>query len=129
MDFRPNGASVFLLFVCCVGSVCAGVVNGLLGTGGGILLAFMFAFVLRCTGSTAGDNLVSSMAVILPVSVISLATYETGYVQSVPELLNITVPSALGGLAGAFLSTRIKPVLLEKIFAALVIYAGVTMLR
>ena len=129
MDVKVLKHNIFLTLLCLIGATCAGVVNGLLGTGGGIILTFLFAYVFKEYGHSAKDNLVSAMAIILPVSVFSLTTYEAGYITSVHDLFAVVVPSATGGLAGAWLSCRVKPVVLEKIFALIVIYAGITMLR
>lgn len=128
MESKLHPHSLFLIILCSVGALIAGVVNGLLGTGGGIVLSFLFAYVFRGIPHNSGDNFVSAMAVILPVSVLSLTTYESGYVTSVRDLLAVVIPSAAGGLAGAWLSCRIRPVVLEKIFALLVIYAGFNMI-
>ena len=116
--FRP-----YILYVSV--SFAAGCVNGLLGTGGGILLTYMFSYL--CIGNVK-DSLASAMAVILPVSAVSLFTYEGGYFSGALHFFATAVPAALGGIAGAVLSDKVSADLLNKIFAILVIYAGVTMI-
>ena len=128
MEAKAIKYQVFLIVLCSATAVFAGVINGLLGTGGGIILTFLFSYVFKSYGHSAKDNLVSAMAVVLPVSVFSLTTYEAGYLSSTSDLLAVVIPSAVGGLAGAWLSNRLKPVILEKIFALIVIYAGITMI-
>ena len=128
MESKLLARCLLLLLLCSTGAFCAGIVNGLLGTGGGIILTFLFAFVFKGTLYDHRDCLVSAMAVILPVSVLSLTTYEAGYITTVTDLLAVVIPSSLGGLAGAWLSRRLRPVILEKIFAVLVIYAGINMI-
>ena len=128
MESKLLPRCLFLIILCSVCALAAGIVNGLLGTGGGIILTFLFAYVFKGTSHDASDCLVSAMAVILPVSVLSLTTYEAGYITTVTDLLAVVIPSSLGGLAGAWLSRRLRPVILEKIFAVLVIYAGINMI-
>lgn len=117
-----------LLCVMLAGAISGGFINGLLGTGGGIVMTYMYSFLLRGRNASPKDVFVSAMATILPISLLSLGSYSSEYLRDVSRLVAIAVPSALGGLGGAYLSTRVSSVLLERIFALLVIYAGIKML-
>lgn len=108
------------------GSVFAGVINGLLGTGAGIVLTFIFTYI--CGNYSPKDSLVSAMAAVVPISLFSLFSYRELGVLNAGLLLSVALPAALGGLAGAYIGTRVKAVLLQKIFAVLVIWAGVKMI-
>ena len=109
-------------------SLAGGAVNGLLGTGGGIIFAYLFKYIEKRGRAHEGTAFPSAMAVILPISLISLTTYDTFAGFDLPFILKLAVPSAVGGLAGAYLSSRVKPIFLERLFAILVISAGIKML-
>ncbi len=131
--FPHNEASFFmkkvlfpLLLICA--SVAGGAVNGLLGTGGGIIFAYFFKYLEKRGQAPEGTAFPSTMAVILPISLLSFTTYESAVGFDVPFILKLAIPSAIGGLIGAYLSSKVKPVFLERLFAILVIYAGIKML-
>ena len=109
-------------------SLAGGVVNGLLGTGGGIIFAYFFKYLERRGQASAGDAFASAMAVTVPISLVSFFTYGTAASLEPLFILQLALPSAVGGLTGAYLSTKVRPVVLEKVFAALVIYAGAKMI-
>lgn len=106
-------------------ALSAGVVNGLLGTGGGIILTYLYRKILT---DDPKAPYFSAMLSILPISFISLFTYDSPYLRDTNLLVSLMFPSALGGIAGALLSERAKARFLEKLFAAVVIFAGVRML-
>lgn len=69
------------------------------------------------------------MTVVLPVSAISGAFYWLGGIRPSPTLLlALILPAAAGGVLGAKLLTRIPNHMLKKIFAAVVVIAGIRML-
>ncbi len=104
----------------------AGLCNGLLGSGGGIVL--FFALSLLGYGN-AKDRFAMNVAVICAISTVSCFLYwRQGHVN-LPELTPYILPAAAGGIAGALLVDRINTVWLKRIFAVLVIYAGWRMLR
>ena len=108
-------------------SLVGGAVNGLLGTGGGIIFAYLFKYIEKRGRAQAGTAFPSAMAIILPISLLSFTTYDVAAGLDLPFILKLTVPSAAGGLIGAYLSAKANPVFLEKLFAVLVIYAGIKM--
>ena len=71
MALKSKSGRFFPLMICAFVSLAAGCVNGLLGTGGGILLTYMFAFL---SVGDVKDNLANAMAVIITVSAVSLFT-------------------------------------------------------
>ena len=125
---------------CALVGVGAGLLNGLLGAAGGILLV---AVLPRITPPSAlyppalplgtyherRDLLATALAVMLPVSAVSGVFYWLGGIRPSPFLLlSLTLPAILGGLLGAKLLGRIPNHLLKRIFAAVVVIAGMRML-
>ena len=68
------GRKVLSLTVITLGSVAAGVVNGVLGTGGGIILVFALNRALKSSANGSREVFHTTMAAILPISIISLFT-------------------------------------------------------
>ena len=89
------------------------------------MLAYLFAHLKI---GDEKDVLACAMAVILPVSLISLFTYSSGYFDSFTHFLATAIPAGIGGLAGAYLSDKVSAVFIRKLFAAVVIYAGANMI-
>ena len=125
---------------CALVGLSAGLLNGLLGAAGGILLV---ATLPRLTPPAAlypsahplgedherRDILAIALSVMLPVSAVSGIFYWVGGIRPSPTLLlSLVVPAALGGLVGARLLGRLPDRLLRKIFAAVVVIAGLRML-
>lgn len=128
MDVKHKKRPYSSVILTVVVSLAAGGVNGIIGTGGGIVLTYLFTYLSQNSNEDAKDHLASAMAVILPVSCVSLFTYEWGYFESLTHFFATAVPAAAGGLIGAFLSDKVKTEFLSKLFAVLVIYAGITMI-
>lgn len=118
---RPSN----VLNITIAAALAAGMVNGVLGTGGGIVLAYLFAYLKV---GDEKDVLACSMAVILPVSLVSLLTYKSGYFENFTHFLATAVPAGIGGLLGAYLSDKSSPIFLRRLFAVIVIYAGANMI-
>ncbi len=122
----PYNSSTKKLLAIAVG-LGAGIINGLLGTGGGILI--IFASSLLFPSLSKKDIFATSIASILPMSVVSAASYLQNGSFELKDCLIYILPAAVGGIAGAILLDKIKIPLLKKIFAAMVIWAGITMVR
>lgn len=125
---------------CALLGLGAGLLNGLLGAAGGILLVVLSPRVTppatlyppaRPLGDfhERRDILATALAVMLPVSAVSGMFYWLGGIRPSPTLLlSLVLPAAAGGLLGAKLLARIPNDLLKKIFAAVVVIAGIRML-
>lgn len=110
----------------CLGGAAAGFINGLLGTGGGIVIIYLLGVMYK--DSDPRDNFATAIAAILPMSVVSAGIYLTSGSFSLSDVSLYILPAIAGGIAGALLLCKIKVNLLKKIFACVVIYAGVNML-
>ena len=126
--------------LCALTGLGAGLLNGLLGAAGGILLV---ALLPRITPPAAlypparplgdfherRDVLATALTVMLPVSAVSGLFYWLGGIRPSPTLLlALILPAALGGLLGAKLLAVIPNHLLKRLFAAVVVVAGIRML-
>lgn len=126
--------------LCALMGLGAGLLNGLLGAAGGILLVALLPRVtppvtLYPPACPLGDLherrdvLATALAVMLPVSAVSGMFYWLGGIRPSPTiLLSLILPAAAGGLLGAKLLAKIPNDLLKKIFAAVVVIAGLRML-
>ena len=107
----------------------AGVLNGLFGTGGGIFIVFLFSRIYaKSKEYDKKDCFSMTVAVTLVFSAVSLFGYLKNGSMDTEQLTPIFLPAFLGGIAGAFLLDKINVRILRKIFAGLVIYAGVLLI-
>ena len=104
--------------------ILIGVVNGLLGAGGGMLAVPL----LKKCGLDQTQAHINAVAVILPVCVVSAVLYlykgNVTFLDAWPF-----IPSGiLGSLLGTAIIKRISPLYLKRIFAVLMIYSGVRLI-
>ena len=104
----------------------AGVANGLLGAGGGILVVFGLSGLMK--EYEPGDLYASALCVMLPVSVVSCIRYALGGNLSTEGFDVYVLPAILGGLLGGILLGRLKGTFLKKLFGGLVIYSGILLM-
>ena len=109
-------------FTCGLAGLCAGMVTGLFGAGGGMVLVPLLSSL---TDLDEQEIFPASLSVILPVCLVSLGvTAVTGtipWVQALPHL----VGSALGGSAAGFLGSRIPAKWLHRLLGLLILWGGV----
>lgn len=106
----------------------AGLVNGLLGAGGGIIAVWGLGRMLRRRGASGRDVFANALAVMLPLSLVSLFGYGSGGTVDYRELGTLVLPAIVGGLCGALVLDRIRVDWLKLIFSAVVVYSGLNML-
>ena len=107
----------------------AGVANGLLGAGGGILIVFGLSPLLSGGNEDGRDVFANALCVMLPVSLISLIGYAAaGRIPTEAQLTPILIPCIAGGAAGALLLHRVNTSYLQKLFALIVIWSGAAMI-
>lgn len=106
----------------------AGFVNGLLGAGGGIIMVYAFSAVYDKDDNGVKDAFASTVAAILPISVVSALTYTFNGAVELSLLPRYIIPAAAGGLLGARLMGSISALWLKRIFALTVIYAGISLI-
>lgn len=103
----------------------AGITNGLLGTGGGIIAVSL----LKKDGLTQKQAQANAIAVILPITVLSTLFYICrGYVD-----IRTALPYVPGGIVGAVFGTKLLNKIsnkhLKKIFACFILWAGIRLLK
>ncbi len=105
--------------------VAAGLVNGLLGVGGGTVLVPALTLVHGVDDHEAHGT---ALATILPTSVVSSLIYARGGFVD----LGLAGRIALGGAVGAFLGAKLLPRLpestLRRVFSVFLILAGLQLL-
>ena len=105
----------------------AGIVNGLIGTGGGVIIVFLLRYLYKGRGYDTRDVFAGAICCILPFTVFSAACYVYAQGEILKDSLGYLLPAAVGGLAGAFLLGKLKLKITKKIFAALLILSGILM--
>ncbi len=121
MFFRFDKFTLLLMLT----GLAAGLVNGLLGTGGGILVVLMLGYLYPKLPQK--DRFACALTVMLPTSLVSVFFWARE-LPELPLILRYVIPAAAGGLLGGFLLDKIKTKWLAKLFALLTIYAGAVML-
>ena len=106
------------------GMTAAGLINGLLGSGGGMLAVP----ALERSGVEANRAHATSVAVMLPLSAVSAFFYLRSGGVSIRDALPYIPGGIVGALMGVMLLRRVKPGLLRKIFGGLAVYSGMRIL-
>ena len=108
--------------------LAAGLINGLLGTGGGIVLVFGISYYCRGTLPDRRDVCANALVVTLALTLLSTLLYIRSGNAPPADLSRFVLPAALGGLVGGLLLGRITPHALGKLFAVLLVVSGIFML-
>lgn len=101
-----------------------GIINCLFGSGAGAVGVLM----MRKEGLSQSEAQATTVALILPLSFISMLSYLLRGDFSVTDALWYVPFGFLGAAAGVFLMGKIKSDLLKKIFALFMIYTGIRMI-
>lgn len=104
--------------------VLIGVINGLLGAGGGMIAVPM----LKKSGMEQKKAHANAVAVILPISLVSAVTYIIKGNVSINDSLGFMPWGVAGAVAATFLLKKISPTYLKIIFGGFMVWAGVRML-
>ena len=103
----------------------AGIVNGWLGTGGGMLLVLTLSWL--CPGKSQAV-LALTTACTFCFSAVSILLYALGGHMAEVDPIPILLPSLFGGILGALLLGRTSPTALRGLFAVLLILSGMRLL-
>jgi uncharacterized membrane protein YfcA len=117
--------------IVAIGGLLAGLCNGLLGAGGGIVVVLALSAALPDDEDSRQSLYANALCVMLPLSLLTLATYALrgnvpdGFLGA--DYASILVGAAIGGILGALITDKLSSRALKKIFAALTVLAGVLM--
>ncbi|MBE6872211.1 MAG: sulfite exporter TauE/SafE family protein [Ruminococcaceae bacterium] len=101
----------------------AGLINGLLGSGGGLVLVPIFK---RC-GLDSKHAQATSVAVIAAISVVSVIVYAIKGTFTQGGIWGYLLGGAIGGALGSFLLKKLPDKWLRRAFGAFALYAAVRM--
>ena len=100
----------------------AGIANGFFGGGGGMILVPLL--VRRC-GLSQRQAFATSIAIILPLCILSSVIYYFRGGLDLTTALPYLVGGLIGGRVGGTLFKKVNMVWLRRIFALLILYGGV----
>ena len=103
-----------------------GALNGLLGTGGGMVLTLALRSAYPDDERAA---MALSTACMLLFSMLTTILYFTQGRFRVTDALPVLLPALLGGALGSLLLGRVRLPLLDLILAVLLVYSGIALLR
>lgn len=106
-------------------SFFSGVVNGLFGSGGGIVLIYMLRFLFPKESEKMGFAM--SCVTVFFFSAVSATIYATHGTLSFSMAAPYLFPALVGGVFGALLLRVIRTSFLKTLFAFLLIYGGIRM--
>ena len=106
----------------------AGMTNGLLGAGGGIIAVFALSRMLRSTELDRRDIYANALCMMLPISAVSCVRYALAGHLVTDRFGAYAIPAIAGGLAGGILLGRLGDTALKRLFGLLVIWSGVLLI-
>ena len=106
----------------------SGVLNSLIGAGGGILLTSATSKLFPDRFSDRRDLYVNSQASMIPGCALSFGIYASEGHFSIAAALPLAISAAIGGVLGSMLLARINSTVIGRIFASLVIFSGLRMI-
>lgn len=106
----------------------AGVVNGLLGAGGGIIIVFAISRLMPDVAKDKNGAFATALCVMLPVSALSAVIYASRGHMTLDGFGIFILPAVIGGAVGGFLLGKLRALLLRRLFAALVAVSGIILI-
>ncbi len=114
-----------LLPLCGVIAVLGGILNGILGTGAGIVYTFLFSLLYKRQAKyEKKDVFASCLITTLPVCVMSFSAYVKSDISVFSSALPLLPFALFGGFTGGFLLDKINNSVLVKIFAVITGISG-----
>lgn len=114
-----------ILFLMLIG-LCAGLLSGLIGVGGGIIMVPMFVFFLGLSQHNAQGM---SLAVMLPpVTFLAVYNYHKAGEIDWKLALIASVVFFVGGFIGSKMALKIDQLLLKRIFGTLMLFIAIKLM-
>lgn len=131
MNPNPPAMTTHLIFLVLTIGLCAGILSGLVGVGGGIIVVPALVFALGYTQHQAQGTSLGLLS--LPVVALAFLTYyqqaKGGAAAIDFKVIGLLAVGFLaGGWLGAQLAIRIDQAVLKKIFAVILFYTAFKML-
>ncbi len=130
--FILKSSGIRALFILSVCGFAAGICNGLLGAGGGVILVLALGWLLPYSEENGRSVYANALLVMLPLSCLTLWRYaQNGALDSLSSSsisLPLLLGAALGGVVGGVLLGKLKNKFTNRIFAILTLISGVLML-
>ena len=115
--------------ICASIGALSGLINGLLGAGGGIIITYYLSHILSDEKKSENGVFANAVATMLPISAASLFLYLfKGYIYFNNTLLSLLPSALIGGILGAFLLTKLKLKIVKLIFSILITVSGLMMI-
>lgn len=106
------------------GGFAVGVINGLLGAGGGMIAVPL----LTATGLERKEAHANSVAVIMPLSIFTATLYILAKNVEIAQVLPFLPQGLIGAAVGTFLLGKIPNKWLKLIFSGFMVWAGFRLL-
>lgn len=106
------------------GIFISGMINSLLGTGGGILVIT----ILSKLGLNPKKAHATSICIILPICIFSAFLYLYKQRVKISNATGYIFGGVLGSVIGAFILSKIQPKILKKVFGIFVVWAAFQLL-
>lgn len=104
--------------------LAAGMINGLLGAGGGMLIVP----ILKKYGLDQRSTHATSVCVILPICILSSIIYLCKGIVTLDDAYPYLPFSIIGAIIGSFILSKINQNLLRKIFGGFMLWAAIQLL-
>ena len=108
--------------------LAAGVINGLLSAGGGIVVVIAMSRLLGDTLENKNDIFANALCVMLPLSLFSCMIYALCGDLVAQGFGVFALPAIIGGAVGGALLGKLRAAFVKKLFAALVIISGMLLI-
>ena len=107
-----------------LGGFLAGILNGLLGAGGGMIIVPM----LSKAGLEQNKAHATSVCIILPVCIFSAGVYLFSGRLKLLDATPYLIWGLIGSIIGSYILTKINPILLKRIFGIILIWGAYRMI-
>jgi len=100
----------------------AGIINGLMGSGGGITIVLSLEKIFKLQAQKAHAT---AVAVMLPLTVVSCGIYLVLYDLELATAFWVTLGGGAGGIVGAKFLKKLSAGWLHKVFGGIMIFAAI----
>lgn len=104
--------------------LCAGILNGMLGAGGGMLIVP----ILKKYGIETRKTHATSICIILPMCILSSTIYILNGKVTLNDALPYIPYGVVGAIVGAIILSKINQRLLNNVFALFIMWAAIQLL-